>query len=155
MDLTRLLPASHCVVNMTATTRAEALEQLMQPLVDTGIITDADEFTNDLERREQQITTVVGNGVAIPHARTQSATRLGLSVGFLPEGTQLKFSDEEEVEEVNLLFMIAIPSFAPASHLPLLQHIAKFIRYEKKVAKLMRSKTPAATAKYLHSFKTK
>jgi mannitol/fructose-specific phosphotransferase system IIA component (Ntr-type) len=155
MDLTRLLPAAHCIPNITATTREEADKQLMQPLIDTGIITDSVEFYNDLERREKQITTVIGNGVAIPHARTQSATRLGLSVGFLAGGQSFQFSDEEDIEEVNLIFMIAIPSFAPASHLPLLQHIAKFIRHEKKIAKLLKSKTPAAMAKYLHSFKTK
>ena len=155
MDLTRLLPAEHCLVNISPATREDAYKQLMRPLIDTGIINDADQFLANLEDREQQITTVVGSGVAIPHARTVSATRLGLSVGFLPEGETFKFSDEEGIEEVNLLFMIAIPSFAPASHLPLLQHIAKFIRYDKKVAKLMKSKTPAASAKYLHSFKTK
>lgn len=155
MDLTRLLPANHCLVNITPSSREDAYKQLMQPLVDTGIIKDPAQFLTNLEDREQQITTVVGNGVAIPHARTVSATRLGLSVGFLPEGKSFKFSDEDGIEEVNLMFLIAIPSFAPASHLPLLQHIAKFIRYDKKVAKLMKSKTPAATAKYLHSFKTK
>ena len=155
MDLTRLLPAEHCLVNISPASREDAYKQLMQPLIDSGIINDSDQFLANLEDREQQITTVVGNGVAIPHARTVSSTRLGLSVGFIPEGKTFKFSDEEGIEEVNLIFMIAIPSFAPASHLPLLQHIAKFIRYDKKVAKLMKSKTPAATAKYLHSFKTK
>ena len=155
MDLTRLLPANHCLVNISPINREDAYKQLIQPLVDTGIIVDPEQFLTNLEDREKQITTVVGNGVAIPHARTVSATRLGLSVGFLPEGNSFKFSDEDSVESVSLMFLIAIPSFAPASHLPLLQHIAKFIRYDKKVAKLMKSKTPAATAKYLHSFKTK
>ncbi len=155
MDLTRLLPANHAVINLSPGSREDALRQLAQPLVDSGIVTDIDEFFNDLEIREQQITTVIGNAVAIPHARTKSATRLGLSVGLLEEGKTFKFSDEEEVEEVNLLFMIAIPSFAPASHLPLLQHLARFVRYEKKLTKLLKSRTPAAAVKYLHSFKSK
>jgi mannitol/fructose-specific phosphotransferase system IIA component (Ntr-type) len=155
MDLTRLLPAAHCIVNLTAKTRQEALKELMVTFIDTGIITDADEFFKDLEQREEQITTVVGNGVAIPHARTQSAGRLGLAVGFWENEGSISYSDDPSTEKVNILFMICIPSFAPASHLPLLQHIAKFIRNEKKVAKLLNSKTPAAAAKYLHSFKSK
>ena len=161
MDLTRLLPPNHTIINLSPSSREDALRQLAQPLVDSGIVTDIDEFCTDLEIREQQITTVIGNAVAIPHARTKSATRLGLTVGLLEEGKTFKFSDDEEaeegeeVEEINLLFMIAIPSFAPASHLPLLQHLARFVRYEKKLTKLLKSRTPAAAAKYLHSFKSK
>jgi mannitol/fructose-specific phosphotransferase system IIA component (Ntr-type) len=155
MDLTRLLPASHTVINLDPTSRLDVLQQLTQPLVDTGIISDADIFCQDLEIREKQITTVIGNSVAIPHARTKVATRLGLSVGLLKEGNTFKFSDEEDAEEVQLLFLIAIPSFAPTSHMPLIQHLAKFVRYEKKIAKLMKSKTPAAATKYLHSFKSR
>ena len=66
MDLTRLLPAAHTVINMAPTSREDALKQLVEPLSDTGIITDTDDFLADLETREQQITTVIGNAVAIP-----------------------------------------------------------------------------------------
>ncbi|MCM8541783.1 MAG: PTS sugar transporter subunit IIA [Lentisphaeraceae bacterium] len=155
MDISRLLPANHVLVNLDCTTRHEAIAQLIKPLIDTGIITDEDEFALDVENREQQITTVIGSGVALPHARTKGASRLGLTVGLMAEGKTLNFSDDPEVEPVNLIFMLAIPAFAPASHLPLLQHIAKFVRYEKKVAKLLKSKTPAAAAKYLISFNSK
>ncbi len=155
MDITRLLPVSHVIVDLSAKTRSEAIQQLIQPLVDTGIVSDADEFAQDVERRELQVTTVIGNGVALPHARTRVADRLGLAVGILPEGELLKFSDDPTVEPVSLIFLIAVPAFAPASHLPLLQHLAKFVRYDKKVAKLLKSKTPAAAAKYLISFNSK
>ena len=155
MDISRLLPPAHTLVNLECTSRKEAFDLMIKPLVDTGIVTDEDEFAIDLENREQQITTVIGSGVAIPHARTKSATRLGLVVGLMGEGKTLQFSDDPEVEPVNLMFLLAIPAFAPASHLPLLQHLAKFVRYEKKVAKLLKSKTPAAASKYLISFKSK
>ena len=104
MDLTRLLPANHTIINLEPASRQEAIEQLIQPLCDTGIVTDAAEFSKDLEIREQQITTVIGNGVALPHARTRSATRLGLSVGLLKEGTSFQYSDEENIEEVIFAF---------------------------------------------------
>ena len=155
MDLSRLLPQNHTLIKLAPSSREDMFRALSQPLVDTGIVTDADIFITDLEAREQQITTVIGNGVAIPHARTDVASRLGLSVGILEQGTSMQFANDPEVEEINLLFLIAIPTFAPASHLPLLQHLANFIRYEKKISKLLKSKTPAAAAKYLHSFKTK
>jgi len=155
MDLSKLLPAAHCLVKLESSSRQCILEQLMQPLINTGIVSNKDEFLTDLENREAQITTVIGNNVAIPHARTKAANRLGLSIGILNEDQELKYSDDGEVEPVKLLFMIAIPAFAPASHLPLLQHIAQFVRHEKKLLKLLKSKTPAAAAKYILSFKSK
>ncbi|NQZ57413.1 MAG: PTS sugar transporter subunit IIA [Lentisphaeraceae bacterium] len=155
MDISKLLPDSHCIVQIDPDSRQSVLTQLMQPLIDSGIISNGKTFLEDLEQREAQITTVIGNGVALPHARSKTASRLGLSVGILHSGKELQYSDSQETEPVQLLFMIAIPAFAPASHLPLLQHITKFVRHEKKIAKLLKSKTSAAAAKYLHSFKAK
>ena len=155
MDLSKLLPVKHCLVKLESNSRQSALEQLMQPLIDSGIVSNKKEFLKDLEDREAQIPTVIGNSVAIPHARTKVANRLGLSIGIFSDGHELNYSDNSEIEPVRLLFMIAIPAFAPASHLPLLQHISKFVRHEKKLIKLLKCKTPAAAAKYILSFKSK
>lgn len=151
MDLTRLLPAGHCVINLSTTCYKEAIRETMQPLVDSGIVTDAETFNNRVLKREAQITTAIGGGVAVPHARSRDVTRLGLAVGVLDE--PIKFN--EEGDEVSIIFLISIPSFAPVAHMPLLQHLASFVRYPKKVEKLLGSKTPAAAAKYLCSYKAR
>ena len=152
MDLTRLLPATHCTLNISSDNYEDAIRQTMQALVDTGIVTDANTFLGRVLKREAQISTVIGNGVAVPHARSRDITRLGLAVGILDE--PIKFHEDDE-SEVSVIFLIAIPSFAPVAHMPLLQHIASFVRYPKKVAKLETSKTPAAAAKYLISYKAR
>ena len=151
MDLTRLVPAGHCVLDLDTDCYKEAIRTTMQPLVDSGIVTDAETFNNRVLKRENQITTVIGNGVAVPHARSRDVTRLGLAVGILRE--PIKFNDEGD--EVSLIFLISIPSFAPVAHMPLLQHLASFVRYPKKIDKLLASKTPAAAAKYLCSYKAR
>ena len=151
MDLTRLVPAGHCVLDLDTDCYKEAIRTTMQPLVDSGIVTDAETFNNRVLKREGQITTVIGNGVAVPHARSRDVTRLGLAVGILKE--PIKFNDEGD--EVSLIFLISIPSFAPVAHMPLLQHLASFVRYPKKIDKLLASKTPAAAAKYLCSYKAR
>lgn len=151
MDLTRLVPAGHCVLEVDTSCYKEAIRTTMQPLVDSGIVTDAETFNNRVLKREAQITTVIGNGVAVPHARSRDVTRLGLAIGILKE--PIKFNDEGD--EVSLIFLISIPSFAPVAHMPLLQHLASFVRYPKKIDKLLLSKTPAAAAKYLCSYKAR
>ena len=153
MDLTRLSPPAHFTVNLSATNREDAIRQTMQPLIDLGIVSDADSYLERVLKREDQITTVIGNGVAVPHARSTHASRLGLAIGILDEPMQ--FSDDPEDEPVQVLFLIAIPSFAPVSHMSLLQHLASFVRYPKMVAKLITSKTPAAASKYLISYKAR
>ena len=153
MDLTRLIPAAHCVLHIKATTRDEIIRETMQPLIDSGIVSDAVGSMERLIERENQITTVIGNGVAVPHARTTHASRLGLVLGILDE--PVNFSDDPDAEPVQVIFLIAIPSFAPVSHMPLLQHLASFVRYPRKVNKLISSKTQAAASKYLCSYKAR
>ena len=153
MDLTRLSPPAHITINISATNREDAIRQTMQPLIDLEIISDADSYNERVLKREAQITTVIGNGVAVPHARTVHSSRLGLAIGILENPIQ--FSDDPEDEPVQVLFLIAIPSFAPVSHMSLLKHLASFVRYPKKVAKLISSKTPAAASKYLCSYKAR
>ena len=77
-------------------------------------MTDAETFNNRVLKREGQITTVIGNGVAVPHARSRDVTRPGLA-GILKE--PIKFN--EDGDEVSLIFLISIPSFAPVAHMPL------------------------------------
>jgi mannitol/fructose-specific phosphotransferase system IIA component (Ntr-type) len=151
MDLTKLLPVSHLQTELMAMGLQDGLRLAVQPLVDTGIVSDGDKFVEDLIVRESQYTTAVGNFVAIPHARTHTASRLGLAIAVFPGG--LDFPEAPDGQPVKVFFIIAIPAFAPVAHMPLLQHIAKFVRNPKKVEKLVDSKSAAAAVKYLLSFK--
>jgi len=150
MNLKNFLSADLIVVDMTAENQREALNALVAPLVKNDIVTDATQFLEDLEAREAQITTVMDNGVALPHARSHAVRRLGLAVGLAPQGIQ--FNPESDVLS-RLFFCIAVPSFAPTAHMPMLQTLAKFARDPKRVEKLLASKQPGIANRYLGSFK--
>ena len=154
MDLSRLLPEHHCVVRMKKeSSLRDMLTHLVEPLVASGVVTDGGQFLDDVLAREEQLTTVVGNGTALPHARSQAVSRLGLVVGLFDEGEEQDFPGSNEEEGVQVVFLIAVPAFMPAAHLPLLKHVAKFIGYDRKIGKLLKSRTPAAACKYLQSYK--
>lgn len=151
MNLRSFLGAEKFVMNLAGTSQRETLTALIQPLLAAGIVTDGEAFLTDLESREAQITTVMDNGVALPHARSHAVRRLGLTVGLTsPEGVTFHPGSEQRSY---LFFCIAVPSFAPTAHIPLLQALAKFARDPNRVEKLLSSKSPGVASRYLCAFK--
>jgi mannitol/fructose-specific phosphotransferase system IIA component (Ntr-type) len=152
MNLSPFVKPERIILALHADSQRETLQKLIQSLVAADIVTDEEEFLRDIERREAEVTTVMENSIAIPHARSHAVRRLGLAIGITGELGGIRFNPESDAES-KLLFCIAIPSFAPTSHIPLLQSIAKFSHDPKRVEKILKSKTPAGAARCLVSFK--
>ncbi len=151
MNLSTFLAADRIVLGLTAATPREVLEKLVDPMVKADIVSDPERFLADLERREAEITTVMENGVVIPHARSNAVKRLGLCVGIASE-PGIIFNPEAGVLS-RLFFCIAVPAFAPTAHMPLLQRLAKFAREPQRVERLLKSKTASIGSRYLGSYK--
>lgn len=151
MDIRTLLPRSHVLLDFAATDRRSAFEALVTPLVTDGIVLDAGRFLDALERREEQITTQVEAGIAFPHARSSAVRRLALTVGIGgPAGIELGGGG---AQPVRLLFLIAVPSFAPTAHLPLLQRLANFAHQPERVTRLLACNTQSKAVSCLVRFK--
>lgn len=151
MKLKPFLKADRIVLGLKDGSRSSVLGQLIEPLIAADIVSDGDAFLADLERREAEITTVMDNGVAIPHARSHAVRSLGLVVGLAGE-EGIHFHPDGEVCS-HLFFCIAVPSFAPTAHIPMLQSLAHFARDPNRVSKILASGTAAAAARYLGSYK--
>jgi len=152
MKLATFLAADKIILNFTATSQHDVLRQLVAPLVAAQVVSDSEVFIADLLRREAEFTTVMDNGVALPHARSNAVRRLGLSVGIAAEPGIL-FGEESDVRS-RLFFCMAVPAYAPTAHIPLLQALAKFSRDPSRVDKLLKSKTPSVASRYLVNFKS-
>ena len=148
MNLSNFLDVNRILLGLTADNQETALKNLISPMVKAGLVTDSELLLEDLKKREAEITTVMDNGVAIPHARSHSVNRLTLVVAIAGE-KGIRFNPENEC---HLIFCIAIPHFAPTSHLPLLQLLAKFSYDSKRVKKVLSYKTITGVSKYLSSF---
>ena len=152
LNVANLLPASHVVRIGDCDKQEDLWNALVAPLAADDLVTDKTQFIADLERREQQCTTVVDDGlVAIPHARSDAVRRLGFVVGLASEPGFALHPDGETLSRI--FFCIAVPSFAPTAHLQLLQLLASFSRDGKRLQKLLSARTPAAAARCIHSFK--
>ena len=126
-------------------------QQLIQPLVDDGLVTNAADFLVDLERRENEITTQLEHGVAFPHARSMAVKRVALAIGIAPE-PGIEFNPEA-TEPCRVFFLMAVPSFAPTAHFSLLRKLANFAHDEKQLAKFLVAKTPTQAIRCLTTFK--
>jgi mannitol/fructose-specific phosphotransferase system IIA component (Ntr-type) len=154
MDIRTLLPANHVLAPFESEPGFEAVcRRLTGPLVQSGIVPDLEQFLQDLRRREDQITTQTEYGVAFPHARSVSVRRLGLVVGLsVPPGIVYGLHSERPVQ---VFFLIAVPAFAPAAHLPLLQFLAGFSVDQECRERLLSCTTPARAVSHLLRFQNR
>lgn len=119
-------------LNLQQTTKVEALKEMIQMLESEKRITDSEKFLADIIKREEEVTTGFGEGLAIPHA--QSDYVLEPSLLFAKSKAGIEY-DSLDGEKVNTLFMIAIPKAKQGEHLKLLQMLSrKFMDDEFKVA---------------------
>ena len=151
LTLATFLSADRVILGLTADSQRALVDQLIKPLIAARIVGDGARFAADVLAREQEITTVMENGVALPHARSNAVKRLGLAVGIMPE-PGMQYNLEGDVPS-RLFFLIAVPAFAPTAHMPLLQRLAQFAREPKRVERLLASKTPSVAVRYLGNYK--
>ena len=151
MDIRILLPPHRVNVEMAICNRRAILAKLTAPLLQDGVITDLELFLNDVERREDEMTTQITEDIAIPHARSNAVKRMGLSLGICP-APGVNFCPSLQ-RPCRIFFLVAVPAFAPTAHLKLLQHLAHFARDAKRLPKLRAVKTAAQAVNLLASFK--
>ena len=140
-NLSSLLPQDHILCGFSAETPLkQILAEMAAPLQKDGIIADLNAFVRAVERRERDMSTLVDDGIAFPHAVAPAVNKLGLAIAtILPPGC---IFDIYTQQTCRLLFMIAIPPAEPAAHLPLLTTLAEAIHNPQGRVKLL---DPAAT----------
>ncbi len=151
MEISSLLPPENIITDLQAVSRRDIFSQLINPLCVSQVVRDRETFADALEQREEQITTQMENQVAMPHARSLTVTRLGMSLGITPE-PGLNFGSDPN-RKCRLFFLIAIPNFAPSAHLSLLKKLAGFAHDQKRLDRFFNCRTKKQMIKQLQSFR--
>ncbi len=139
MALIDLIEESVVKVPLTSTTKFDVLEELVDVLVDAGSVSGENRSAvlDALIARENQGSTGLEQGIAVPHAKTDLVDTVTISIGVSPEGIDFEALDGKPS---HLFFcMLASPS-QPGKHVEILSEIARLTK-SPSVLKLLTSAT--------------
>jgi len=140
MRVTDLLAPEAIELGASRCTKDEAIERLIALHAKTGDLRDVDAYRTAILAREAGGTTAVGEGIAIPHAKTDAVARPGLAAMTVPEGVDYGAPDGKPS---NLLFMIAAPAEGDV-HLEVLSRLMTMLMDLDFRAQLLAATTPRA-----------
>jgi nitrogen PTS system EIIA component len=135
MTLIDLITEKVVKLPLKATTKIDVFRELIQILNDAGYLKDTEAVLNAVLEREDQMSTALENGIAIPHAKTTEVSHLVLAVGISPEGIDCDSHDEQFS---HLFFMLLAPPDQCGPHIEALSEIAQATR-SKAFRKLLLS----------------
>ncbi|MDA1194842.1 MAG: PTS sugar transporter subunit IIA [Planctomycetota bacterium] len=146
IEITQHCRAAHCLPVLQGETKMEVISELIRAFVASGAIAEdqAPELFGEIVSREEEATTGIGRGVAMPHARSSAVVSETLvGVGLHSEGVDF---DSLDGAPVHVVFLIATAD--PAQYLPVAARIARIARDDVEMKALQRQ----ATAIQIHKF---
>jgi PTS system fructose-specific IIC component len=138
MKITDLLSLQAVDLNVSASSKEDVLNQAVDLMCKQGNITDKDQYLASVFAREEESTTGVGEGIAIPHGRCEGVSKPGLIAMVIPDGVEYQALDDEPV---NLLFLIAANPQSGSAHIDILSKLAGMLMHEDFVAALKAAKS--------------
>lgn len=132
-----LAPESICL-NGSAADKKDVLNQMVDLMAKSGKVSDKENYLAAVFAREEEGTTGVGDGIAIPHGRCAGVSKPGLAAMVLPAGVEYEALDDEPV---NLIFLIAAPEGAGNVHITILSKLSMMLMDDAFTASLRGAKS--------------
>ncbi len=139
MKITDLLSEKSIMLRGKANNKEEAINQLVDLMMKNGNIQDKEEYKNVVLKREKEGTTGIGEGIAIPHGKTDAVVKPGLSAMVIPDGVDFASLDGNPAK---LLFLIAAPNTEDNVHLEVLSRLSTLLMDNNFRQALYNAKTP-------------
>ena len=138
MRITDLLDARSVMLGAAPSDKKQTLEQAVALMVKSGKIADEEAYKKQVFAREEESTTGIGEGIAIPHGKCDAVTKPGLAAMVIPGGVDFESLDDEPV---TLLFLIAAPNTKDNVHLDVLSKLSVMLMDEEFTARLRAAKS--------------
>ncbi|GGB47469.1 PTS system fructose-specific EIIABC component [Lentibacillus populi] len=140
MKITDLLKEDTIKLDLQATSKTDVLSELADQLNNAGRLNDKAAFINNIFEREEQSTTGVGEGIAIPHAKSEAVKTPAIAFGRSQAGIDY---DSLDGQPAHLFFMIAASEGANNAHLEALSRLSTFLMDPKFQEKMYQATTEA------------
>lgn len=139
MRITDLLDIRSIEINGSPRNKQEALDQMVALMVKSGKIKDETAYREEVYRREEEGTTGVGEGIAIPHGKGSFVEKPGLAAMVVKDGVDY---DSLDGEPVHLIFLIAAPNTKDNVHLDVLSKLSVMLMDEEFSKRLQNAGSP-------------
>ena len=128
MKITDLLKKDAIDLNVKASSKKEVIEKAVKLMEHNGNIKDKQKYLELVIKREEEGSTGVGEGIAIPHGKGDVISKPGLAAMVIPDGVDFNSLDGKPVK---LLFLIAAPNSKDNVHLEVLSRLSALLMNEK------------------------
>lgn len=108
--------------DLKATNKDEAINELIQILYEDGKIIDKEKFRQAVLKREEEFSTGIGMGIAIPHGKSDAVKEASIAFGRSNKGVDYESMDDKPA---HLFFLIAVPEESSDVHLRALSEISR------------------------------
>lgn len=139
MNIKDLLVKDVMIMDLQATTKSAAIDEMVQKMYDGGRISDIDTYKKGILAREAQTSTGLGDGIAMPHAKNSAVKEATVLFAKSNKGVDYEALDGQPTY---LFFMIAAPEGANDTHLQALAALSRLLIDPDFVGKLKETKTP-------------
>jgi len=133
MKIRELLAVESIDLNGTAESKKNLLDKMVDLMAKSGKINDVETYRKGVYAREEESTTGIGEGIAIPHCKSEAVSIPGLSAMVVKDGVDFDSLDEEPV---HLIFLIAAPNTADNIHVDVLSKLSVLLLDEAFTKKL-------------------
>ena len=128
MRITDLLDKRSICLDGAPGNKSEALDQMVALMVKSGKINDEEGYRKQVYAREEESTTGIGEGIAIPHGKCDAVSKPGLAAMVVKNGVDF---DSLDGEPVHLMFLIAAPNTEDNIHLDVLSKLSVLLMDEE------------------------
>ena len=139
MKIQDVLNKNVMLFDLQATDKEGVINEMVQSLVDNGVVTDFETFKTGIMNREAQTSTGLGDGIAMPHSKNEAVTEATVLFAKSNKGVDYASLDGQPTD---LFFMIAAPEGANDTHLAALAELSKYLMKPGFADKLRQASTP-------------
>ena len=139
MKITDLLSEEAIQINGMANSKNEVIDKMVDLMTKNGNINDKEKYKQAVLKREEEGTTGIGEGIAIPHGKSDAVSKPGLSAMVVPNGVEFNSLDGQPAK---LLFLIAAPNTKDNVHLDVLSRLSTLLMDTEFRLALLNAKSP-------------
>lgn len=136
MEIKDMFSKERVCLQLGAKNKLEAIDELIDRLVKDGKINDKETFRKAVLKREEEFSTGIGMGIAIPHGKSDSVNEAAIVFGKSDQGIDYGSMDDKPA---HLFFLIAVPQDSNDIHLRALSQISRKLMHENVRNAIMNS----------------